>query len=59
MSRYYSYNVQNWDNCPCDGQLEISAAATSSKETMFKIVGGIFFKEKADDKKSEGLNDEL
>ena len=46
MSRYYQYSFQNWDNCPFQGQLEVSTVERASKETILKIVGGIFFKSK-------------
>ena len=45
MSRYYEYAWKNWENCPFQSQLEISAVPKSSKETEFKIIGGVFFKE--------------
>lgn len=45
MSRYYQYAFNNWENCPFQGQLEISAVSSPSKETEFKFVGGVFFKE--------------
>jgi hypothetical protein len=35
----------NWENCPFQGQLEVSGVGTHSKETEWRIVGGVFFKE--------------
>ena len=46
MSRYYEYRFDNWENCPFQGQIEISGADRSTRETEFKIVGGVFFKDK-------------
>jgi hypothetical protein len=46
MSRYYEYKFDNWENCPFQGQIEVSAADKTTRETEFKIVGGVFFKEK-------------
>jgi hypothetical protein len=37
----------NWENVPFQGQLEVSGVSAHSKETEFKIVGGVFFKESA------------
>lgn len=31
MSRYYEYSPMNWENCPFQGQLEVSAVAKASK----------------------------
>ena len=45
MSKFYEYSFQNWENCPFQGQLEVSATDRSTKETQFKIMGGIFFKD--------------
>ena len=47
MSRYYEYKFDNWENCPFQGQIEVSGADRSTRETEFKIVGGVFFKDKA------------
>ena len=47
MSKYYEYSYVNWENCPFQGQLEVSGADKSTMETRFKIVGGVFFKEAA------------
>lgn len=46
MSRYYEYKFDNWENCPFQGQIEVSAVERATRETEFKIVGGVFFKEK-------------
>ncbi len=58
MSRYYQYGFQNWENCPFQGQLEISCAVRPSKETQFKVVGGIFFRGKETETKKEIPDDE-
>lgn len=47
MSRYYEYRYDNWEDCPFQGQIEVSAVDKATRETEFKIVGGVFFKEKA------------
>jgi hypothetical protein len=47
MSRYYEYKFDNWENCPFQGQIEVSGADRPTRETEFKIVGGVFFKDKA------------
>jgi hypothetical protein len=46
MSRYYEYKFDNWENCPFKGQIEVSASDRPTRETDFKIVGGVFFKDK-------------
>ena len=45
MSKYYEYSYVNWENCPFQGQLVVSGTPTSTRETQFKIVGGVFFRE--------------
>jgi dolichyl-phosphate-mannose--protein O-mannosyl transferase len=45
MSKYYEYSYANWENCPFQGQLEVSGTAASTRETQFKIIGGVFFRE--------------
>lgn len=45
MSKYYEYSYANWENCPFQGQVEVSAADKSTRETQFKIIGGVFFRE--------------
>ena len=45
MSKYYEYSYSNWDNCPFHGQIEISGTEKSTRETQFKIIGGVFFRE--------------
>lgn len=52
MSRYYEYKFDNWENCPFQGQIEISAVDSPTRQTEFKIVGGVFFKDKVDNKSS-------
>ena len=59
MSRYYEYNWNNWENCPFQGQIEISAVERPTRETEFKIVGGVFFKEKAKEESSKESNEDL
>ena len=49
MSKFYEYSYVNWENCPFQGQLEISGSDKSTKETEFKIVGGVFFQDNAKD----------
>ena len=39
VSRFHKYSFSNWENCPCDGQLEVSAVDSPTKETLFQIVG--------------------
>ena len=46
MSRYYEYKFDNWESCPFQGQIEVSSVDRSSRETEFKIVGGVFFTDK-------------
>lgn len=46
MSRYYEYSWNNWEECPFQGQIEVSAVERPTRETEFKLVGGVFFKEK-------------
>lgn len=31
ISRYHKYSFSNWENCPCDGQLEVSATDSTTK----------------------------
>lgn len=38
----------NWENCPFQGQLEVSGVAGHSRETEWRIVGGVFFKEQGE-----------
>lgn len=57
MSRYYEYRFDNWEDCPFQGQVEISAVERATRETEFKIVGGVFFKEKTK-KLGESKSDE-
>lgn len=45
MSKFYEYSYNNWENCPFQNQLEVSATEKSTKETQFKIIGGVFFKD--------------
>lgn len=45
MARYSEYHYNNWENCPFQSQVEVSGVSQSSKETQFKIGGGIFFKD--------------
>ena len=49
MSKYYEYSYVNWENCPFQGQIEVSATNKPTKETQFKIVGGVFFKESSEE----------
>lgn len=44
-SRYYEYGFNNWENCPFQGQLEVSGVDGHTKETEWRIVGGVFFKD--------------
>lgn len=53
MSRYYEYKFDNWENCPFQGQVQISATDKPTRQTEFKIVGGVFFKDKADNKSTQ------
>lgn len=46
MSRYYEYSWNNWEECPFQGQIEVSGVERATRETEFKLVGGVFFKEK-------------
>ena len=46
MSRYYEYSWNNWEECPFQGQIEVSGVERPTRETEFKLVGGVFFKEK-------------
>jgi len=56
MSRYYEYSWSNWENCPFQGQIEVSAVDRPTRETEFKLVGGVFFKEKI--KQNRGQQEE-
>ncbi len=47
----------NWENCPFQGQLEVSAVATQSRETEWRIAGGVFFKEPALKKVDENYSE--
>lgn len=55
MSRYYEYKFDNWENCPFQGQIEVSGSERATRETDFKIVGGVFFKDKAEGRPGEEL----
>ena len=57
MSRYYEYRFDNWENCPFQGQIEVSGADRSSRETEFRIVGGVFFKDKQEKKEEKDSNE--
>lgn len=61
MSKFYEYSYNNWENCPFQGQLEISATEKATKETQFKIMGGVFFRDTAEpsDDGKKTLEDEL
>ncbi len=39
ISRFNKYAHSNWENCPCDGQLEVVGVAQANKETALQIVG--------------------
>lgn len=45
MNKYYEYAYNNWENCPFQGQIEVSATAAATRESQLKIVGGVFFRE--------------
>ena len=45
MSKFYEYSYNNWENCPFSGQVEVSGTDKPTKETQFKIMGGVFFKD--------------
>ena len=60
MSRYYEYRYDNWEDCPFQGQVQISAVDRATRETEFKIVGGVFFEEKVKKQaESQSDNDDL
>jgi len=46
-TRYHQYSYMNWENCPFDGQMEVCAIAGQTRETEWRVVGGVFFKEPA------------
>lgn len=58
MSRYYEYRFDNWEGCPFQGQIEVSAVERATRETEFKIVGGVFFKEKVKAADSKTVEDD-
>jgi hypothetical protein len=33
MSRYYEYKFDNWENCPFQGQIEVSGADRPTRES--------------------------
>jgi hypothetical protein len=55
MSRYYEYKFDNWENCPFQGQIEVSAVERATRETEFKVVGGVFFNEVTKTRTDEDL----
>ena len=59
MSRYYEYSYNNWEDCPFQGQIEVSAVDRPTRETEFKLVGGVFFKEKEKKAEEEVENEDL
>ena len=59
MSRYYEYSWNNWEDCPFQGQIEVSAVDRPTRETEFKLVGGVFFKEKEKKAEEEAENEDL
>jgi hypothetical protein len=44
----------NWENCPFKGQLEVIGVAGYSRETEWRIVGGVFFKEQGSRQSDDG-----
>lgn len=54
ISRFHKYSNANWENCPCDGQLEVVGVNQSTKETALQIVGGVFYQDQTEDKVADG-----